>query len=249
MSGARLRILQITHQGDIGGSTNSITWLTEGLAGLGHEVHLCCRRESLLHERFTGHPDVRLAPFVFGRNPLRSRTEPRARAPRAGTRHRDRERARLARPPSHDPGEAPSSAGASGSFTREGTCPSRPGEPCRAGYFGACTDRIIAVSGRVADAMAEGGMPREKLVVVHNGIPLDRYREVPEEEVREARAALGAPRGDARSSGCSPVGRGRTDLLRAMAARRQRGAILLLGIDRDDENRSRLAVPRPSAPA
>ena len=27
-----MRIVQMTHQGDLGGSTNSITWLTRGLA-------------------------------------------------------------------------------------------------------------------------------------------------------------------------------------------------------------------------
>ena len=35
-----MRILHLTHQGDLGGATNSITWLCRGLADRGHEVVL-----------------------------------------------------------------------------------------------------------------------------------------------------------------------------------------------------------------
>jgi glycosyltransferase involved in cell wall biosynthesis len=244
VSGRRLRILQVTHQGDIGGSTNSITWLTEGLAERGHEVHLCCREESLLHERFAGHRSVRLVPFVFGRNPLalgRSRALARfarerrieiVNAHASLDRHLTIQAKHLFR----------------GGFrlvhTRRNV-PLSTGGFLQGHYYGAGTDRIIAVSARVADAMAAGGAPRERIAVVHNGIPLERYREIPEERVRAAREALGL-RGEGPVVGMVARRKGQADLLRAMARVKPRATILLLGIDRDAELESLRASLRLS---
>lgn len=45
-----MNILIITHQGDIAGSTNSITYLAKGLVAKGHKVVMGCRKEALLNE-------------------------------------------------------------------------------------------------------------------------------------------------------------------------------------------------------
>jgi glycosyltransferase involved in cell wall biosynthesis len=241
-----LRILQVTHQGDFGGSTNSITWLTEGLARRGHHVALCCRPESLLWERFAKIPEVRLFPFDFGRSPLAL--------------GRSRALARIAREHGADVVNAHASLDRHltiqakhlfrGGFhlvhTRR-NLPLSTGGWLQGRYYGASTDRIIAVSERVAEAMAVGGVPREKLVVVRNGIPLERYRAVSEERVREARASLGLP------AGLPVVGmfarrKGQVELLRAMASVETRAAVLFLGIERDPEIesvRASLALPHP----
>jgi glycosyltransferase involved in cell wall biosynthesis len=241
-----LRILEITHQGDIGGSTNSITWLTDGLARLGHEVVLCCREESLLHERFAAHPSVRIIPFVFGRNPLAL--------------HRSRALARAARSRGIDVVNAHASLDRhltiqakhlfGGGFRLVHTRRNMPlstGGRLQGRFVGACTDRIIAVSERVAEAMAAGGTPREKISVVHNGIPLESYREMPEERVLAARRALPLPKG-LPVVGMFARRKGQADLLRAMAAVERRSAILFLGIDRDEELealRASLRLPHP----
>ena len=44
-----MNILFLTYQGDIAGSTNSISYLAKGLASIGHNVYVGCRRESLLY--------------------------------------------------------------------------------------------------------------------------------------------------------------------------------------------------------
>jgi len=228
-----LRILEITHQGDIGGSTNSITWLTDGLARLGHEVFLCCREESLLHERFAAHPSVRLVPFVFGRNPLAL--------------HRSRALARAARARAVDVINAHASLDRhltiqakhlfGGGFRLVHTRRNMPlstGGRLQGRYFGAFTDRIIAVSERVAEAMACGGTPREKIDVVHNGIPLESVREVPEERLLDARRTIPLPEG-LPVVGMFARRKGQADLLRAMKKVERRCAVLFLGIDRDEE--------------
>ncbi len=45
-----MNILLITHQGDMAGSTNSISYLAKGLASRGHNVFLACRQESLIFQ-------------------------------------------------------------------------------------------------------------------------------------------------------------------------------------------------------
>lgn len=228
-----MRILQITHQGDIGGSTNSITWLTAGLAERGHDVWLCCREESLIHSRFRDHPRVKLVPFVFGRSPLAL--------------GRSRAIARVARDLGIDLVNAHASLDRHltiqakhlfrGGFklvhTRRNV-PLSTGGRLQGRYYAAATDRIIAVSGRVAEAMVAGGVPADHVTVVHNGIPLENYRAVPEEKVRAARASLGI--GEAkRVVGMMARKKSQADLFRAMKSVEREATILLLGIDRDDE--------------
>ncbi|MFH1277231.1 MAG: glycosyltransferase family 4 protein [Candidatus Eisenbacteria bacterium] len=228
-----MRILQITHQGDIGGSTNSITWLTEGLAGRGHDVWLCCRPESLIYSRFEGNPRVKLVPFEFGRSPLafgRSRALARALRERrvdlvnahaSLDRHLTIQAKYLFR----------------GGFrlvhTRRNV-PLSTGGALQGRYYGAATDRIIAVSERVAEGMAAGGVPRDRLSVVHNGIPLESYRSVPEEAVRAARDSVGLREGE-RVVGMMARKKGQAELLHAMKTVERKTTILFLGIDRDGE--------------
>ncbi|MBN1825033.1 MAG: glycosyltransferase family 4 protein [Candidatus Eisenbacteria bacterium] len=240
----RLRILQITHQGDFGGSTNSITWLTEGLSGRGHALFLCVRPESLLAERFAEHPRVRVVPFDFGRSLIhlgRSRRLARlctdlgvdvVNAHASLDRHLTIQARRLFR----------------GRFRLVHTrrnAPLSSGGRLQGWYYGACTDRIIAVSGGVAEGMVRGGVPRERIAVVHNGIPLDRYRDFPQERVRAAREDLGIAEGE-RVVGMMARRKGQDELLRAMAFVEEPATILLLGIDRDEgleEIRRSLRLP------
>lgn len=229
----RLRILQVTHQGDIGGSTNSITWLTDGLSRLGHDVFLCCRKESLIHSRFVKHPSVRLLPFDFGRSildPGKSRALARLideheidivnshasldRHMTIQARHLHRGRFKLI----HTRRNAPLSSG--------GFLQGR--------YYTLLTDRILAVSEEVADGMVRGGVSRGHVSVVHNGIPLDRYREFPEEKVRAARVRFGIDENE-RVIGMMARKKSQAELLRAMEHVKEDATILFLGIDRDEE--------------
>jgi len=59
-----LRVLLLTFQGDLAGSTNSISYLAKGLAERGHLVVVGCRKESLLFEILEGTKVIRV-PMTF----------------------------------------------------------------------------------------------------------------------------------------------------------------------------------------
>jgi len=59
-----MNILFLTYQGDIAGSTNSISYLAKGLAAKGHNVFVGCRKECLLFQ-LLGASDITLIPMTF----------------------------------------------------------------------------------------------------------------------------------------------------------------------------------------
>ncbi len=59
-----MNILFLTYQGDIAGSTNSIIYLTRGLADRGHGIYVGCREESLLYKTLRN-THVHLIPMTF----------------------------------------------------------------------------------------------------------------------------------------------------------------------------------------
>lgn len=59
-----MNILILTYQGDIAGSTYSISYLARGLAGRGHNVYVGCRKQSLLY-RLLKDSDATCIPMEF----------------------------------------------------------------------------------------------------------------------------------------------------------------------------------------
>ena len=59
-----MNILFLTYQGDMAGSTNSIMYLTRGLAEKGHNIYVGCRKESLLFQTLQGSA-VNVVPMSF----------------------------------------------------------------------------------------------------------------------------------------------------------------------------------------
>ena len=59
-----MNLLFLTYQGDVAGSTNSIAYLSQGLAQRGHQVYMGCRKESLLYSMLQESP-VHLLPMEF----------------------------------------------------------------------------------------------------------------------------------------------------------------------------------------
>jgi len=53
-----MKILFTTHQGDLAGSTMSITYLAKGLAEKGHDVHVACREDTLLWQNLREIPMI-----------------------------------------------------------------------------------------------------------------------------------------------------------------------------------------------
>jgi glycosyltransferase involved in cell wall biosynthesis len=77
-------------------------------------------------------------------------------------------------------------------------------------------DRVIAVSRAVADVLMAGGIPSERVTVVHSGIPLDEVRRTPRLGVR-ARLGLPADTRIAASVGALTREKDHASLLRAAA--------------------------------
>jgi len=85
----------------------------------------------------------------------------------------------------------------------------RPGALARA-------DRVIAISRAVADVLIAGGVPGERITVVHSGIPLDEVRRTPRLGVRE-RLGLAADTQIAAGVGALTPEKDHMSLIRAAA--------------------------------
>ncbi|MCA9752605.1 MAG: glycosyltransferase family 4 protein [Gemmatimonadetes bacterium] len=183
-----MRILQLTHQGDIGGSTNSITWLTRGLARRGHEVHLACRPESLLASRFTD-GSVRRVDMRLGRGPSLIA------AARHWKRWMEEHDIEVANAHASLDRRVLSYARLLGLrsrvvHTRRNVALSSGGV-LRSRFDAATTDAIIAVSENVAAGMRRRGMPGDHVRVIRNGLPLDEVAQPDPSRVERLRGELG----------------------------------------------------------
>jgi glycosyltransferase involved in cell wall biosynthesis len=231
-----LRILQATHQGDFGGSTNSITNLSRGLCARGHEVFMLVRGESLLAQRFAEGP-ARVLPFAFPRPSIRGA----AALARIVAQHRiDVVNCHASR----DRYMAIWSRLLMGSrakivLTRRNT-PLTTGGALQSWLVMKGSDRIIAVSGRVKDRLVENGVRAEHVAVVHNGIPTGPIEAVTASEVETLRRELAIPEG---SFVIGVVARlkDQSVLLEALRDLPAGMIVLFLGIDRDErlEERAR----------
>lgn len=186
-----MRILQATHQGDFGGSTNSITNLSRGLAARGHEVFLLARPESLIARRFADGP-ARVIPFSYPRPSVRGA----AALARIVREHRidlvnchasrDRYMAIWSRLLFRLPARVV--------LTRR-NLPLTTAGPLQAWLVARGADRIIAVSARVKASLVAQGVPESRVAVVHNGIPLAPIAAVEPGRLRAAASEVALPEG------------------------------------------------------
>jgi glycosyltransferase involved in cell wall biosynthesis len=221
-----LRILQVTHQGDFGGSTNSITNLSRGLAARGHEVFLLVRPESLLAARFADGP-ARVIPFGFPRPSVRGAAgladAARAHAIDVVNCHASRDRymaiwARLVL-----------GLRAKIVLTRRNH-PMTTGGGLQSHLVMSGSDRIIAVSGRVKEALVAQGIREAHVSVVHNGIPLEPIDAVDPARVAALRAELEIPEGRFVAGVVARL-KDQSVLLDALASAPPEITVLFLGID------------------
>lgn len=225
---AALTVLQLTHQGDGAGSTQSILSLSVHLQRRGHRVLVGCRPDTLLarHAREQG---LEIVPLDFGRlGPLAAaiaRTVREARVDIVNS-HASRDRRactwlrwtrRLPQPLV---------------VTRRTMPLTSPAEVLAVGLT---ADRTIAVSNAVARALRRRLHPAGPLRVVHNGIDLGRVDPPP---TAGALAAARAALGDLGGRPVVVVVARRKDqhLLLAQLAHVERPlALVFVGIERDAE--------------
>lgn len=221
----------MTHQGDVGGSTNSITWLCEGLARQGEEVFLACRPESLIASRFREGP-VTCVPARLPRGvPLLAEARRWARwIQRMGidvvNAHASLDRhlvsyARL--------------AGCRAVLVHTRRNVVRSSIPrLRARFDVMTTDAIIAVSEEVRGDLVHRGVPAEHVRRIRNGLPLALLRAPAAADVARLRAELAlAPEHPV--VGVVARRKSQDDLLRAVALLARPVEVLLVGVEEDSE--------------
>ena len=221
----------MTHQGDIGGSTNSITWLTRGLAERGHDVYLACRPESLIASRFVD-GRVHRVDTTWSRGVGLMRQAPEWR--RWLVDHEidvvnahaslDRHLVSYVRLLGTDTSIV---------HTRRNVAKTSGGR-LRAMFDRHTTDAIIAVSAQVGEDLAHRGIPREHVHVVRNGLPLAETPVPDRESVERVRTTLGL------EPGVPVVGvvarrKSQEDLLVAAKSLPVRVEVLFVGVRADPE--------------
>ncbi len=231
----------MTHQGDVGGSTNSITWLCEGLAHEGEEVFLACRPESLIASRFA-EGEVQCVP---------------ARLPRGVRLVAEARRwARWIQRLGIDVVNAHASLDrhlvsylrlfgcrAALVHTRRNVVLSSGGR-LRARFDAATTDGIIAVSEEVRVDLVRRGVPAGHVRRIRNGLPLERLSTPDPTDVARVREELALVAG--RPVVCVIARRkSQEDLLRAVALLGRPVEVLMAGVEEDAELAS-LARALPS---
>src|SRR2546422_11511507 len=236
MADARLTILQLTHQGDGAGSTQSILNLGQQLRRHGHRVLLGCRAESLL-ARLGREAGLAHVPLDFSRlAPLGRRLAAVIAQERVHviSSHASGDRRALAW--LRWRGRLPQAF----VVTRR-TMPLT--SPLELFAIGHAADRTVAVSDAVARALRRRWHPGGRLRVVPNGIDVARLdAPLPAPELAAARAAL-----DAGGRPVILVVARRKDqdvLLRALARLAPPGVLACVGVEPD----AGLAAPPAALP-
>lgn len=185
MHNAPLTILQLTHQGDGAGSTQSIVSLSRALAARGHRVLVGCRAGTLL-ARWTADAGLIHAPLDFGRlGPLAAELARLIARERVDVVNSHATRDRRAVTWLRWRRRLPQAL----VVTRRTMPLTSPLEVAAVGWT---ADRTIAVSAAVARALRRRGQPARSLRVVPNGIDLARVdAPVAPADLAAARAALG----------------------------------------------------------
>jgi len=187
-----MNILLLTYQGDLAGSTLSITYLAKGLALRGHNVYIGCRKESLLFTYFKG-SEVQVIPLTF-----RSKTDwKNARHIRDICRRfnidiinaqssLDRYTSIIAKKLLGTPAKLV--------FTRRQVSKSMGGPQSWLYQWGA--DKIVAVSEGIRDSLIHDGISPGHIAVIRNGTPPEKYENIDMKKTEELRSCYGISTAD-----------------------------------------------------
>ncbi|MDA3907400.1 MAG: glycosyltransferase family 4 protein [Bacteroidales bacterium] len=192
-----LRILILTYEGVIAGSTMSISYLAKGLSAKGHQVTIACKADSLYH-RLLKDTEIKIEAL-----PFRSKW--------------DRESMMMIRDiVLRDKIEI---INAQASFDRYLSIfarwiyklpvklvHTRRQMPLSIGglqswFYTKGTDQIIAVSHGVKDALVSKGTPENHITVIYNGTPAEKYNSIDENQVKQLRIKYNIPQ-SSRVIGC-----------------------------------------------
>lgn len=230
-----MKVLFITYQGDVAGSTYSISYLAKGLAQCGDEVFVACRRESLLYKMLLN-TDVNLIVFgIKGRFDLAS----------------VRKLAYLIKKNQIDIINAQSSydrytsvfAKYLYSLDVKVIHTRRQMVKSVGGFFqnliyNKGTDGIVAVSNGVKQSIIEKGIPENKIEVIYNGIPLTKVRA--DEKTSEMLKNKWNIHSDEFIIGCIARRKNQIDLIKSLHYIDFPVRLILVGIAKTEEDASEI---------
>ncbi len=228
-----MKILFLTHQGDLAGSTNSIFYLSSGLADKGHEVFVGCRQESLLFELLQNSKAVAIPMTFNGRFDLTNMRQIRQavkehniqliNAQSSLDRYTSGFAKWLYRLPVvliHTRRQIPKSTGL---FIQNW-------------YYKASTDCMVAVSQGVKGALVDLGLPADHIRVIKNGTPRSKYELTRPQLTEQLREKYGLPEGTF-VIGCISRRKNQEQLLKAYAQLPEKAWLMFIGIEEDEELR------------
>jgi len=183
-----MNVLLLTYQGDMAGSTNSIAYLSKGLAERGHQVVLGCRKESLLYELVADSKVVRY-PMTFKGKWSRESMRQIKKAVEDfdiqlvnAQSSKDRYLSIFAKWLYKLPVKI--------IHTRRQT-PKSVGGFLQNWFYVKGTDKIVTVSRQLKNTFIKKGIPAEHLHVIYNGIPKEKYSQYSEAKVAKLRQRFG----------------------------------------------------------
>jgi len=184
-----MNILMLTYQGDQGGSTKSMIYLSKGLVSRGHRVFFGCREQSFLYRSLLS-SNVTVVPMNFSRfgGAVSARIADLCREQNIQIVNAQSSQDRYAAL------DARFFRGVASKivFTRR----QMPDSSRLSGLLSTVgAHRIIAVSAAVADALSRRWVDRSKIEVIYNGIPAEKYNNIDEDEVQKLRSRLRIPEG------------------------------------------------------
>jgi glycosyltransferase involved in cell wall biosynthesis len=225
-----LRILFLTYQGDMAGSTQSIAMLAKGLAQRGHHIFLGCRRNSLLYSLLEDSGVTRIPMTFRGKLDFRN----------------SREIADWAKKEEIDIINAQSSYDRyTAIWAKWLFCPqvkivhTRRQKPMSSGGFiqnflyNKGADAVVAVSRGVSSALEEIGINPKIITVIRNGTPSEKYAGMDSAISASWRLKLGLEEGRF-TIGCVARRKNQEDLLQALTLIPFPTEVLFAGIQRTD---------------
>lgn len=184
-----MNILMLSYQGDEGGQTRLMAYLSRGLAARGHRVFFGCRKESKVFSQLQG-SQVRTVQMEFSRWGGKATREIvklcRAENIDIINSHSSQDRYATVRARYFHGVKAKIV------FTRH-----QPPNSSRLSCLlsSIATHKVIAVSRVVADGLAQRWLSRAKIVVIYNGLPPEKMVCADHAEVGKLRDRLGIPEG------------------------------------------------------
>ena len=226
-----MQILFLTYQGDLAGSTNSIAYLSKGLAERGHSIHMGIRRESLLWELLEGSKINRIPMTFKGKFDFNNWRQ-----------IRDAVKAHniqlINAQSSHDRYTSIFAnwyyrLGVKIVHTRR-QMPLSLGGPLQLFLYNKRTDGIVAVSNQVRDGLIGLGIRKEKLTVIHNGTPRSKYDHIDPEKVEALRKKFNVSSSDF-VLGCVSRMKNQAQIFKALKKIDEPMKIIFCGITANEE--------------